>query len=83
MKNEFTLESVRKAMREAVCRGYEGHAPLLDYTGTYYEPDWDGQIYSRFTAVICEKCRALIYIDVQKLDVVQNPLPMLTPPWPP
>ena len=63
----FTPESVKKAMRQGVCRGYEGHAPTdpIEYWVVI-----DSATNKSYAPFLCAKCLTVVYVRTVDLDYV-------------
>ncbi len=85
-KSRYTLDSVKRAMLEALCNnGFEGHKPLLTKSGDYYTPvdETHFNIFDDHLIVLCAKCRCSVYLDRLNLDINESAiLERPTPPWP-
>lgn len=79
MTSPYTEASIRKAMREGICRDYEGHVPTptLEHWGETYSSD--GTYYTPF---LCKKCKIIVYLKNSSLEAHPFKMSRPTPRYP-
>lgn len=72
----YTDASIKKAMLEKVCRGYEGHTPLeTEVVGEFRVPAPDGWFGgTAYVSFLCSKCGCAVYVREDELEIVHPPL---------